>query len=88
MNIELREPNQITRRGFFDLAAKAVAALAVAGTIGKVLAEEATTMAVETYRMTMNVAVKFTEEHGWIIGSSYVHPESGAQIFVSLDDKA
>lgn len=91
MSIELREPGQITRRKFFDLAAKAVAALAVAGTVGKFLAEEAVETVAwfnrHTHGAVMNVAMKFSAEQGWVIGASYVDPESGDRVFEAMVDQ-
>ncbi len=84
MNIELREPGQVTRRGFLELAAKAVAALAVAGTVGKIVAEEAAGL---VYRTTLNVAVRFEGPLGWVIGTSYKHPDGGT-VFVASEHLA
>lgn len=83
MSIELREPGQITRRKFFDLAAKAVAALAVAANIGEILVEEVVTTVRGGWQAGMlhNVAAYFEKEK-WLIGFSYVHPETGDVVFV------
>ena len=80
MSIEVWESSQITRRRFFDLATKAVAAMMIVGATGKILAEEATEVLTQTYRVTMNIATRFSAEHGWEIGTSYVHPESGSRV--------
>jgi len=71
MSIELREPGQVTRRRFLDLATKAVAALAVAATTGKLLVEEAQEI---VGAIRYNVAVRW-DMVGWEIGA--YHPSSG-----------
>jgi hypothetical protein len=91
MSIELREPGQITRRRFFDLAAKAVAALAVAASIGEILVEEAVMTVFNRHThgggLLHNVAAYFDSEQGWTIGTSAVHPETGETIFVALGEQ-
>lgn len=69
--------NQITRRKFFDLAAKAVAALAVAASIGEILVEEVVTAVRGGFCLN-----EFQE-----VGSCYRPPETGAVVFVSSVDQ-